>query len=116
MQFAAISTALALGLVLAGPSAAQTFQGTAKLATPVSAPTSAIVEGVEWRCEGDTCRGSGERRAKLDSFMKECRKVAAAVGPLTAYTSRGHSLTDRNVATCNRLAAANRPDSQLAAK
>ncbi len=116
MQFTAISAALALGVMFAGPAAAQTFKGSAKLVTPVSAPTSVVVEGVEWSCQGDTCTGSGERRTKLDSFMKECRKVSTALGPLAAYTSRGLELTDRNVAACNRLAAAKQPDNQLAAK
>ena len=48
--------------------------------------------------------------------MKECRKVAAAIGPLASYNSRGRGMTVRNVAACNRLADENRTDKQLAVK
>jgi hypothetical protein len=101
--------------VSALPAAAQS-RSEAKLATPAASPTTATIDGVAWRCDGDACVGVGERRSGLDSLMKECRKVAAAVGPITAYSSRGRSLTERNVATCNRLAAQAKPASELAEK
>ena len=117
MQLKAFSAALlSASVLIAGPALAEGFKGTAKLATPAGAPLTVVVEGVEWKCDGDTCVGSSDRRAGLDSFMKECRKVSAAVGPLASYTSRGRVLSERNIATCNRLAAENRTDSQLAAK
>lgn len=117
MQFQALPAALvAASLLIAGPASAAGFSANAKLAAPVSTPTTTVVEGVEWKCEGDTCKGTAERRAGLDSIVKECRKVSAAIGPLTSYNSRGRVLTERNVAACNRLAAENRTDSELAAK
>jgi hypothetical protein len=36
--------------------------------------------------------------------MKECRKVAEALGELSAYTSRGRSMSKRDVQNCNKLA------------
>lgn len=117
MQLKAFSTALiSASLLLAGPALAEGFKASAKLASPASTPIAANVEGVDWKCEGDACVGVGERGAGLDSFMKECRKVSAAVGPLASYTSRGRSLSERNIAACNRLAAQNKPASELAAK
>lgn len=117
MQLKAFSAAVfSASVLLAGPALAEGFKGSAKLATPTSTPLTAVVEGVEWKCEGDTCVGTSDRRPGLDSFIKECRKVSAAVGPLASYTSRGRVLSERNIAACNRLAAANKPDSQLAAK
>ena len=111
MQLKAFSAALlSASVLLAGPALAEGFRGTAKLATPASTPLTVVVDGVEWKCDGDTCVGTSDRKAGLDSFMKECRKVSAAVGPLAGYASRGRELTDRNVATCNRLAAENRTD------
>jgi hypothetical protein len=117
MQSKAISSALiSAALLVATPALAQNVTGTAKLAAPASTPLTAVVEGVTWTCQGDTCTGTAERRGGLDSLMKECRKVSAAVGPLAGYVSRGRAMSDRNVATCNRLAAENRTDAELAAK
>lgn len=117
MQFQLFTAAsISLSLLCAGPALAQGFKGTAKLATPVAASSAATVEGVDWRCEGDTCLGVSSKRAGLDSLMKECRKVSAAVGPLAAYSSRGRTMSASNVATCNRLAEQARTDNQLAAR
>lgn len=116
MQLKMISAALiSLSLMSAGPAFAQTFTGTAKLATPVAAASTTTIGSADWRCDGDTCLGTADRIG-LDSFMKECRKVAAAVGPLSAYSSRGRIMTPGNLKTCNKLADANKADNQLAAK
>jgi hypothetical protein len=81
------------------------FSGEATLAKAVAAPSEHVVDGVTWKCEGDKCQGRAERRSTLDSQIKECRKVAAVLGELTAYTSRGREMTKGSVETCNRLAA-----------
>lgn len=117
MQPHAISAAvISAALFVAGPALAEGFKATAKLATPASTPISTTVEGVDWKCEGDSCVGTADRRSGLDSLIKECRKVSGAIGPLAGYVSRGRELSERNIAACNRLAAENRTDSQLAAK
>ena len=84
------------------------FNGQATLATPASAPIDATVSGVAWHCEADKCVGSAERYSSLDNPVKECRKVAAAVGPLTAYTTRGRTLSKGTLAACNANALANK--------
>ena len=84
--------------------ASQEYSGSVILAKPVAAPAELVVEGVTWRCEGDKCVGTAERRSSLNSFIKDCRKVAEAVGPLVAYTGKGRSATKGEISTCNRLA------------
>mgnify|MGYP000061766728 CR=1 FL=1 len=117
MQTRVFTAALTSCLLLAAaPAGAQAFHGKARLAAPTSTPSTAVVGEATWRCEGEVCVGTAERRAGLDSQMKECRKVAAAVGPLAAYASRGRAMSERNVATCNRLAGQARPTNELAAK
>ena len=88
--------------------AAPPFAGEATLAKAVAAPAEVQVDGVTWRCEGVKCIGRAERRSTLDSQVKECRKVAAALGELTGYTSRGREMTKGSVDTCNRLAASDK--------
>lgn len=86
------------------------FSGEATLAKAVSAPSEVQIDGVTWRCEGDKCSGRAERRSTLDSQVKECRKVAATLGELTAYTSRGREMSKGSVGTCNRLAASEKEE------
>src|SRR5262245_45078101 len=83
-----LSAVVVLGMGVMGSAfaATQGYSGTAILAKPVAAPAELVVEGVTWRCEGDKCSGTAERRSSLNSFIKDCRKVAEAVGPLVAYT------------------------------
>jgi hypothetical protein len=85
--------------------AAGPYQAEATLATAVAAPSDKDVDGVGWHCEGDKCVGKAERRNSLDSPMKECRKVAAALGKLTRFSSRGREMSARDLENCNRAAA-----------
>ena len=107
---------LSCALLAAGPASAAGFRAEAKLSAPVSSPSTTLIEGVEWTCDGDACVGVAEKKAGLDSLMKECRKVAAAVGPLASYASRGRTLSAGNLSVCNRLAAESKTDSTLAAR
>ena len=68
----------------------------------VAATLEAAVDNVAWSCSGAQCVGLGPKR--LDSMMKECRKVSAAIGPLASFQRGGRELTSREVNTCNRLA------------
>jgi hypothetical protein len=116
MQFPVLS-AIAAALAILAPATAFAggFQGTAKLAQPATAPTSTVVNGVEWRCDGDTCLGSAQRVSGVDGFMRECRKVSEAIGPLAGYASRGRTMSHGNLRACNKLAEDGRAD-QLASK
>ena len=70
-----------------------------------SLATDREVDGVKWTCEGDKCVGKAERRSSLDSYMKECRKVAANLGKLTRFFSRGREMSARDLDNCNRAAS-----------
>ena len=97
----AAATALAGGAALAAPNSP--FRGEATLASPAS--KEAVVSGVTWKCDGGTCQAFAERHSTLDSQVKECRKVAAALGPLASYKSRGREMSPGNLNVCNRAAA-----------
>ncbi len=86
-------------------SAAGPYHAEATLAAAVPSATDKDVDGVQWRCEGDKCVGKAERRSSLDSYMKECRKVAAGLGKLTRFYSRGREMSSRDLDNCNRAAA-----------
>jgi hypothetical protein len=81
------------------------YRAQASLAQAVQTATDKDVDGVSWHCEGDQCVGKAERRSSLDSYMKECRKVAAALGKLTAFSSRGRQMSKGDLASCNRAAS-----------
>lgn len=116
MQFPVLSAAAAVLAILAPACAfAEGFQGTAKLATPAASPSSVVVSGVEWRCDGDTCVGSAARTSAVDGFMRECRKVSEALGPLAGYSSHGRTMSHGNLRACNKLAEDGRAN-QVAAK
>ena len=98
---------LAASCIVPAATAASTagpYHAEATLATAVQAATDKDVDGVTWRCEGETCVGKADRRDSLDSYMKECRKVAAALGKLTRFYSRGRQMSERDLNNCNRAA------------
>jgi hypothetical protein len=106
MQTKLLATAVfSLGLLAGGAaSAAETVRGQAKLATPVSTVATTTINKVDWRCEADACVGTSASAPGLDGFMKECRKVAAALGPLAGYSSRGRTMSDNEIQNCNTAA------------
>ena len=89
----------------ASAAAGAPYQAEATLATAVQSAADKDVDGVTWHCEGDKCTGKAERRSSLDSYMKECRKVAAALGKLTRFYSRGREMNRSELENCNRAAA-----------
>jgi len=68
------------------------------------ATTDTEIDGVNWRCTGDKCVGTPVGRKAPGSRMDECRKVAAALGRVASFASRGKELTKRDLDTCNRSA------------
>jgi hypothetical protein len=76
--------------------------GQATLAQPAAAAKEANVGGVAWRCDGVECAGRGTPRAANAGLVAECKKVAAVIGPVSSYRSRGHELTSGQIRACNR--------------
>lgn len=111
-----LGAAGALALLASGGAFAQdAFYGQAKLATPVSAPSKTTVNGVTWACAGDTCTGEAAHYATLDNPVRECKRVAASLGALTAYAARGREVTGGGLKACNSEAAA-KPSGAAAVK
>jgi hypothetical protein len=81
------------------------YHAEATLATAAQSPADKDVDGVTWHCEGEKCVGKAERHNSLDSYMKECRKVSAALGKLTRFYSRGIEMSARDLENCNRAAS-----------
>ena len=107
MRTLAMASAVAIcTLAMSNPvsAASPSYTAQATLVTPVTKPSEVEVAGVKWRCEGDQCEGKGDRRGSMDSYMKECRKVAEALGELSGYSSRGRTMSKRDVQNCNKLA------------
>ena len=92
---------MTIALLSATGASAEAYRAQAKLVTPVTAPTTTMISNVEWKCDSDACLGVSKYAPGLDSFMKQCRKVRAALGPLAAYSSRGARMSDLDVANCN---------------
>jgi hypothetical protein len=104
-----LSIVCAMGLgtsaIVPAAAAADASRAEATLATPVQSATEKDVDGVTWRCEHDKCFGKAEKRASLDSYMKECRKVAAGLGKLTRFYSRGREMHGSDLKNCNNAAS-----------
>jgi hypothetical protein len=109
----AATAALAAGSAAAATGA---FHGEAKLANAVSAPKDVTINGVSWHCEGDTCVGEADRYLSLDLPVRECKRVAAELGAVTAYSSRGREITGGTLKVCNSAAAAKAGDAVAAQK
>lgn len=102
MPSAKLIAAVAAGALLltAQGAAAAVYRSEAKLAAAPTQPVSATISGASWRCEGDAC--VGERTLPtLDSPMRECRKVAAALGAVVSFTSDGQKFDAGDLKSCN---------------
>lgn len=99
--FAAIAV-FGAGAAMAAPPAA--LRAEAKLVSAPSAPRAETIEGIQWTCDGDACTGVAERRANLDSPLRECKKVVAVLGPVTAYRTGPRELSAGQVRACNLAA------------
>ena len=87
-------------LLAAQAHAATVYRSEAKLAAPAAQPLTATVSGAAWRCEGEACVGE-RSQPTLDNPMRECRKVAAQFGALSAFTSGGQKFDAGDLKACN---------------
>jgi hypothetical protein len=103
MQTRVLLPALAAAALFAVPAiaAAQPY-AEAKLATPLTAPKTVTLGGLQWSCTGDACAANPKGAVATWSTSYACRKVAAAFGPLAAYSSRGMVMGAGDIAACNK--------------
>jgi hypothetical protein len=99
-----IVMSMMLSMLFTVPSYADTStSGVATLATPVPQPAEKDVKGISWRCEANRCVASKDYQG-VASFIKQCRTVAEAVGPLVAFNNGSRTASESEISTCNRLA------------
>ena len=100
----ALALSLALSLAAAGAAAAQAGDTLLTLKSGEGAASKFIVDGTVWKCEGATCVAGGSIKAQ--PAARACRRVAAKVGAVAAFTWRGETLSEDALATCNAGAKA----------
>jgi len=91
-----------LGMMETG--AAADYQALASLERAVPATTDTEIDGVNWRCTGDKCVATPVGGKSPGSGMPECKKMAAALGRVASFSSRGKELSKRDLDSCNRSA------------
>jgi len=100
------ASTLAFALVMAacaGSAWAQGERSSLTLQSAAGAPAHVIIDGAAWDCQGATCTagpGGMEQPA-----ARACRRVVRELGPVSAFTWQGQSLTPDQVAACNTAAA-----------
>lgn len=104
MRKAAAFGLFALGMLGLMEARAADYQAAVALERALPATTDTEIDGVNWRCTGDKCVGTPVGRKAPGSRMDECRKVAAALGRVASFASRGKELTKRDLDACNRSA------------
>lgn len=103
-----VCAAAAMAVFTSGAAFAATpaaYRGEAKLASAASAPRTETIEGVQWTCDGDACTGVAVRKANLDGPVRECKKVVAVLGAVSAYRTGARALTDGQIRACNKGAS-----------
>ncbi|MBS3927516.1 MAG: hypothetical protein KGZ65_02725 [Sphingomonadales bacterium] len=101
---------LAAGLALAGtvisfsatttPAQAGTNSYSAKLTAALEAPKSKVINGVIWKCEGDSCRGAVDGSAPRNV----CVKIAKNFGQLASFTGPKGEFSAEDLQRCNAAA------------
>ena len=94
---------LALSFAAATGAMAQPNGSNLTLANASKAPAKVIIDGATWKCASGVCVASG---GKEQSAERACRRIVAKLGPVTAFTYRGESLSADALAACNAGASA----------
>ena len=94
--------ALAAALSMAAGSAFAEDTAHATLKTPVSTETHAVAGGATWLCFGSSCATTSETIGATLSVWS-CKALVRSVGPVTAYSLNGNSLTADQIERCNKV-------------
>jgi hypothetical protein len=98
-----VAAAAAGALLFVAQAHAAVYRSEATLAAPAAQPAAAALADAGWRCDGVACVAE-RTQPSLDNPMKQCRKVAAALGSVTAFESEGLKLDAGDLKSCNRAA------------
>ncbi|MFC0590275.1 hypothetical protein ACFFF7_12700 [Novosphingobium aquiterrae] len=101
---------LAAGLALAGtiasfgatvsPAHAGTNAYSATLAAGLEAPAKKVVNGVLWKCEGDSCVGAVDGARPVNT----CRQVVKTFGAVSKFATPKGDLGAEDLQRCNAAA------------
>ncbi len=89
---------IAAALFAAAPALAQSPASSAVLSDAGRAAARTIIDGATWRCEGAACTATGGANQPA---TRACRRVAARLGPVSAFSYKGVALTADQLAACN---------------
>ena len=102
-------SAAALLAAVAAPLAASAdepaIHARATLAAPLAAPKSAVIGGLQWKCEGAACVATVADHEASWSAMYSCKKVAGEFGPLASFADGGVAMSSGNLGVCNKAAS-----------
>lgn len=105
MQSRVFLPALAAAALIAVPAiAGSVTYSDAKLATPLPAPKTVTIGGLEWTCTADACSATPKGSVASWSTMYACKKVSSAFGALASYSTRGMVMSAGDLAVCNKAA------------
>lgn len=97
-----LGLAFAASLLLVGSAAAADAPSfVAELAAP-SDSVKLVSSDRLWSCVGVTCAAAGPSDS---AFRRICSRLAKEVGPLKAFTARGRTFDEAELAACNAKAA-----------
>ena len=90
-------------IALAGTAVAQSGSSLT-LRDAASAPSqTVIIDGASWRCDAQgACVATGQGAEQ--PALRACRRVAARLGAVSAFTWRGVTLGEDQIAACNTAA------------
>lgn len=92
-----IAAAAALGSLSAPAYAAPRAGHSAALASPLAQPRGQIIDGVLWKCAGESCAApaSGSRPVTV------CERVAKTFGPVARFSTAAGDLSADELTRCN---------------
>jgi len=94
---------LALGVLgLTETRAADEIRAEALLERALPATTDTEIDGLSWRCTGDKCVATPVAGRKTGSGLDQCKKLAATMGKVASFASRGKEISKRDLDNCNR--------------
>lgn len=73
---------------------------TASLATALEAPRREIINGVQWKCEGDSCAAPVDGSRPANS----CARLVRKIGPVTRFAGPNGELSAEDLQRCNAAA------------
>ena len=86
---------------LAASSAALADESVGSLTLKTASDAKVIVDGAVWKCLGEMCAATN---VKSQPPLRVCQRVVAQLGQATAFTFRGKSLSEAELAECNASA------------